>query len=138
MSSEIAAWRSVGCGRQQSLKTAILKSAFDYSATNMAAAIPASFRCSVKDKSRRIVKNIFIGDLDFGATESSIRSLFQTDNEAGSKPSNGRGGSHHDGGRSPSSTTVVNPVSNPKTVIRVVACCGHNIVKKAASVVSGG
>lgn len=84
------------------------------------------------------MKNIFIGDVDFGATESSIRSLFETYNEARSKPSNGRGGSHHEGGRSASSTTVVIPVSNPKTLIRVVACCGHDVVKKSACVVSGG
>jgi cold-inducible RNA-binding protein len=59
------------------LKAAILKSAFDRSATNLAASLPASFCCSVKDEKRTAVKNIFVGNLDFGSTESSIRSLFE-------------------------------------------------------------
>jgi RNA recognition motif-containing protein len=34
-------------------------------------------RSSVKNIRRTIVKNIFVGNLDFGATESSLRSLFE-------------------------------------------------------------
>jgi RNA recognition motif-containing protein len=37
----------------------------------------ASFRCSVKNEGESILKNIFVGNLDFGATESAIRSLFE-------------------------------------------------------------
>src|SRR5581483_9183573 len=38
---------------------------------------PATFCCSVKEIRRMTLKNIFVGNLDFGATESSIRALFE-------------------------------------------------------------
>jgi RNA recognition motif-containing protein len=38
---------------------------------------PASFSCSVKNEGEYILKNIFVGNLDFGASESAIRSLFE-------------------------------------------------------------
>jgi cold-inducible RNA-binding protein len=49
---------------------------FDRSATRPHSGL-ASFRCSVKNVRSAAVKNIFVGNLDFGATESSIRSLFE-------------------------------------------------------------
>ena len=45
---------------------------------NLAETAPASFCCSVKDEGERSLKNLYVGNLDFGATEESIRSLFET------------------------------------------------------------